>query len=203
MLQGTDLGSAHPRQNQTRTLIIHKGRKLTLDQHLNPMSFCPDTALHPEFSAVHPSIHPFIPPHPSQPAMGLMSEDMNCCVCFQPYSRRENIPRVLHCEHTFCGPCLEAISRLHSGLLTVCCPLCRWITCCRASLPIAGSLFVNTEIWDQIAGRQQEEEEKEAWIGDNRQTQTSTQYKCSSLDHSGVRIKLQSFWRRMRHNEEG
>uniref|UniRef100_A0A4W5JXG4 RING-type domain-containing protein n=1 Tax=Hucho hucho TaxID=62062 RepID=A0A4W5JXG4_9TELE len=93
--------------------------------------------------------------------MGLLSEDMNCCVCLEPYSRREKIPRVLHCEHTFCGPCLEAISRLQSGLLTVCCPLCRWITCSRASLPLAGSLFVNTEIWDQIADRQEEEEEME------------------------------------------
>lgn len=132
--------------------------------------------------------------------MGLMSEDMNCCVCFQPYSRREKIPRVLHCEHTFCGPCLETISRLQSGLLTACCPLCRWITCSQVSLPFAGSLVVNTEIWDQIADRQEEEEEMEAWIGNNRQTQTSTQYKCSSLGHSGVRIKLQSFWRRMRHS---
>uniref|UniRef100_A0A8C7T712 RING-type domain-containing protein n=1 Tax=Oncorhynchus mykiss TaxID=8022 RepID=A0A8C7T712_ONCMY len=105
--------------------------------------------------------------------MGLMSEDMECCVCLQPYSRREKIPRMLHCKHTFCGLCLQAMSRLQSGLLTVCCPLCRWITCTEPSLTLPGSLWVNTEIWDQILDRQQEEEEE--WKGANRQTQTTTQ----------------------------
>ncbi|KAK6320816.1 hypothetical protein J4Q44_G00077920 [Coregonus suidteri] len=134
--------------------------------------------------------------------MGLMSEDMDCCVCLQPYSHGEKIPRMLHCKHTFCGPCLEAMSRLQRDLRSVCCPLCRFITCCRANLPLAGSLWVNTEIWDQIANRQEEEEEEEeeAWKGDNRQTQTSTQYECPSLGCSGVWLKLQSFLKRTRHN---
>ncbi|XP_042161463.1 RING-H2 finger protein ATL7-like [Oncorhynchus tshawytscha] len=135
--------------------------------------------------------------------MSLMSEDMECCVCLQPYTRREKFPRMLHCKHTFCGLCLQAMSRLQSGLLTVCCPLCRWITCTEPSLTLSGSLWVNTEIWDQILDRQQEEEEEEEeeeWKGANRQTQTTTQYTCSPSRHCGLRLKLQNFLRRMKHN---
>ncbi|XP_045068265.1 LON peptidase N-terminal domain and RING finger protein C14F5.10c-like [Coregonus clupeaformis] len=137
--------------------------------------------------------------------MGLTSEDMECCICLQPYSRMEKIPRMLHCKHTFCGPCLQTMSSLQSGLLTVRCPLCRWITCTGPILTLSGSLWVNTEIWDQILDRQQEEEEEEEeeeekeWMGANRQTQTTTQYECSPSGHSGLRLKLQKFLRRMKH----
>ncbi|KAM9535397.1 uncharacterized protein ACWYII_039929 isoform 1-T1 [Salvelinus alpinus] len=135
--------------------------------------------------------------------MGLMSEDMECCVCLQPYSRREKIPRMLHCKHTFCGLCLQAMSRLQSGLPTVCCPLCRWITCTEPSLTVSGSLWVNTEIWDQILDTQQEEEEEVEegeWKEANKQTQTTPQYTWSPSRHCGLRIKLQNFLRRMKHN---
>ncbi|XP_028261343.1 E3 ubiquitin-protein ligase rnf168-like [Parambassis ranga] len=84
----------------------------------------------------------------------LTSEELECIVCCHEYSRSDRIPRVLHCNHTFCAPCLEKMSRLEGVLYTVCCPLCRWITCTRASLTLTGALWVNTEIWDQIAEEQ-------------------------------------------------
>ncbi|KAL1007793.1 hypothetical protein UPYG_G00091660 [Umbra pygmaea] len=157
---------------------------------------------------------PSIPqPHSIQPAMGLTIEDMECCVCLQPYSRREKIPRILHCKHTFCGPCLQAMSRRQSVLLTVCCPLCRWITCNHPGLPLAASMLVNTDIWDQIPETQQEEveaEEQEEERGELEegekegmrainQTQNSTKCKCSSSRHFALRLKLKSFLRRVRH----
>ncbi|KAJ7994468.1 hypothetical protein DPEC_G00249570 [Dallia pectoralis] len=141
------------------------------------------------------SIHP----HLSQPESELPIEDMECCVCLQPYSRSEKIPRVLHCKHTFCGQCLQAMSRPQSGLLTVRCPLCRWITCTRASLPIAGSLWVNTDIWDRITERQEEEEHKEEVenkMNNNKQTQNN---KCLSPGICKLWFKQQSFLRRLRH----
>ncbi|KAL1007795.1 hypothetical protein UPYG_G00091680 [Umbra pygmaea] len=148
---------------------------------------------------------PSIPqPQSIQPAMGLTIEDMECCVCLQPYSRRENIPRMLHCKHTFCGPCLQAMSRRQSGLLTVCCPLCRWITCTQASLPLAAYLWVNADVWDHIAEIQSEEqeeergeleeEEKEGMRAIN-QTQNSTRCKWQF----GLRLKLRSFLSRVSH----
>uniref|UniRef100_A0A3B4Z7Y9 RING-type domain-containing protein n=1 Tax=Stegastes partitus TaxID=144197 RepID=A0A3B4Z7Y9_9TELE len=81
---------------------------------------------------------------------GLFSE-LECVVCCNEYSRSDRIPRVLHCNHTFCAPCLETMSKLEGIIYTVSCPLCRWITCTRASLTLPGALWVNTEIWDQIA----------------------------------------------------
>ncbi|XP_008276827.1 RING finger protein 208-like [Stegastes partitus] len=79
------------------------------------------------------------------------NEELECVVCCNEYSRSDRIPRVLHCNHTFCAPCLETMSKLEGIIYTVSCPLCRWITCTRASLTLPGALWVNTEIWDQIA----------------------------------------------------
>ncbi|KAJ7994469.1 hypothetical protein DPEC_G00249580 [Dallia pectoralis] len=126
---------------------------------------------------------------------------MECCVCLQPYSRSEKIPRVLHCKHTFCGQCLQAISRPQGGLLTVCCPLCRWITCTRASLPIPGSLWVNTDIWDRITERQDEDEEEMENKMKDKQTQNNTQNKCSSSGHC-LWLKLTRFLRGTTSNNE-
>lgn len=84
-----------------------------------------------------------------------VNEELECIVCCHEYSRSERIPRVLHCNHTFCAPCLEKLSKLNGVLRTVSCPLCRWITCTRASLTLPGALWVNTEIWDQIVEEQQ------------------------------------------------
>uniref|UniRef100_A0A8C6MEY1 Zinc finger C3HC4 RING-type domain-containing protein n=1 Tax=Nothobranchius furzeri TaxID=105023 RepID=A0A8C6MEY1_NOTFU len=70
------------------------------------------------------------------------------------FSRRSRVPRVLHCNHTFCAPCLEKMSKLHNGIYTVSCPLCCWITCILATMKLSGALWVNTEIWDQLSEKQ-------------------------------------------------
>lgn len=77
-------------------------------------------------------------------------EELECVVCFNVYSRSDRIPRMLHCQHTFCSVCLEKLTSVRGILRTVCCPLCRWITCTNGSLSLSGALWVNTEIWDQI-----------------------------------------------------
>lgn len=94
--------------------------------------------------------------HPSL-AM-IVNEELECVVCCYEYSRSNRIPRVLHCKHTFCAPCLEKLSRLEGVIRSVSCPLCRWITCTRASLTLPGALWVNTEIWDQIAEEEQQQQ---------------------------------------------
>uniref|UniRef100_A0A3Q2Y4Y8 RING-type domain-containing protein n=1 Tax=Hippocampus comes TaxID=109280 RepID=A0A3Q2Y4Y8_HIPCM len=78
-----------------------------------------------------------------------------CVVCFHHYSRRQRVPRLLHCGHTFCATCLEKLANVDGVIRTICCPLCRWITCTRASLTLPGALWVNTEIWDQMAEKEQ------------------------------------------------
>ncbi|KAM9362460.1 uncharacterized protein ABDE67_000485 [Symphorus nematophorus] len=82
-------------------------------------------------------------------------DELECVVCCYEYSRSDRIPRVLHCNHTFCAPCLEKLCKLDGAIRTVSCPLCRWITCTRASLTLPGALWINTEIWDQMAEEQQ------------------------------------------------
>ncbi|XP_041639829.1 RING finger protein 224-like [Cheilinus undulatus] len=86
-------------------------------------------------------------------------EELECVICCYEYSRINRIPRVLHCGHTFCAPCLEKLSRIDGYLHSVSCPLCRWITCTQASLPLPGALWVNTDIWDQIAEKPQRMED--------------------------------------------
>ncbi|XP_035488160.2 RING finger protein 224 [Scophthalmus maximus] len=101
------------------------------------------------------------PSSPSSPTVMLDCEELECVVCFCEFSRSDRIPRVLHCGHTFCAPCLERLSRMKGALRTVSCPLCRWITCMRASLTIPGALYVNTEIWDQIVEQQQQQQQQQ------------------------------------------
>ncbi|XP_057702582.1 uncharacterized protein LOC130922085 [Corythoichthys intestinalis] len=89
------------------------------------------------------------------------NEDLECVVCCYEYSRNQRIPRLLHCGHTFCAPCLHKLANVDGVIRTVCCPLCRWITCTRASLTLPGALRVNTEIWDQMAEGEQRKNMKE------------------------------------------
>uniref|UniRef100_A0A3B3H5Q5 RING-type domain-containing protein n=1 Tax=Oryzias latipes TaxID=8090 RepID=A0A3B3H5Q5_ORYLA len=86
------------------------------------------------------------------------NEDLECIVCCCEYSRSNRVPRLLHCNHAFCTPCLEKISILEGPLCTVTCPLCRWITCTSARLTLPGSLWVNTEIWDQLPNQPEDTE---------------------------------------------
>lgn len=94
----------------------------------------------------------------------VLCEDGECSVCFQPYSRMDRIPRMLHCRHTFCDPCLETMSQVRSGLLTVGCPLCRRVTCVGRGLSLQEALWVNSRLWDQIpedVDREAEEDEED------------------------------------------
>lgn len=91
----------------------------------------------------------------------VLCEERECSVCYRPYSRSGRIPRVLHCRHTFCVPCLEAMSVPKSGLLTVRCPLCRQMTCVGGGHKLQEVLWVNSRIWDQISDLDIEEEEDE------------------------------------------
>uniref|UniRef100_A0A1A8EXG6 RING-type domain-containing protein n=2 Tax=Nothobranchius korthausae TaxID=1143690 RepID=A0A1A8EXG6_9TELE len=80
----------------------------------------------------------------------VLCDDGECSVCLSPYSRMDKIPRVLHCRHTFCDPCLDTMSRVRSGLLTVPCPLCRRVTCVGRGLSLQEALWVNNKLWEQI-----------------------------------------------------
>lgn len=79
-----------------------------------------------------------------------VNEEFECSVCYFKYDRSNRVPRVLHCHHTFCARCLDTICTTNGAICCVTCPLCRWITCTRSSLSLAGFLFVNTEIWDHL-----------------------------------------------------
>uniref|UniRef100_A0A3B3T9T0 Im:7152348 n=1 Tax=Paramormyrops kingsleyae TaxID=1676925 RepID=A0A3B3T9T0_9TELE len=87
----------------------------------------------------------------------VLYEDNECSVCYLPYSRHERVPRVLYCEHTFCGPCLEQLAQPKDGLLSVCCPLCRRITCVTGEHGLQATLWVNSDLWEQISENKEEE----------------------------------------------
>ncbi|XP_011491925.1 RING finger protein 225-like [Oryzias latipes] len=107
------------------------------------------------------------------------NEDLECIVCCCEYSRSNRVPRLLHCNHAFCTPCLEKISILEGPLCTVTCPLCRWITCTSARLTLPGSLWVNTEIWDQLPNQPEDSDEDS--------TQKDTEMKDSPSTNSQSR----------------
>ncbi|KAI1889298.1 hypothetical protein AGOR_G00177750 [Albula goreensis] len=91
----------------------------------------------------------------------VLCEDRECGVCYMSYSRRERVPRVLHCRHTFCAPCLELMAQPKSGLLTVRCPLCRQMTCVGRGVGLQEALWVDSKVWDQINESEEEDEEEE------------------------------------------
>lgn len=126
----------------------------------------------------------------------VVNEEKECVVCFEPYSRKERIPRILHCQHTLCTQCLETIKIAQNGMNTLCCPMCRWITCSRASLGIVGTLYINTSIWDTIPENHKEEiqkseGEKEDWTA---QKHSKENMMCSARK-SGLKFILQTFLR--------
>lgn len=100
-----------------------------------------------------------------------INEELECVICCHEYSRSGRVPRMLHCQHTFCAPCLEKLSKLDGIIRTVSCPLCRWITCTRSSLTLPGALWVNTEIWDQISEQGQKSRELPERCSDDTDTQ--------------------------------
>ncbi|XP_061584614.1 E3 ubiquitin-protein ligase rnf152-like [Cololabis saira] len=92
-------------------------------------------------------------------------DSLECIVCCHEFSRCDRVPRILHCDHTFCAVCIQKMCNLEGIVNTVSCPLCRWITCIRSTGTVAGVLPVNTEIWDQIPAKSNERKEDsgEAW----------------------------------------
>ncbi|KAM4613877.1 RING finger protein 224-like [Polymixia lowei] len=121
----------------------------------------------------------------------VLDQDLECVVCFQPYTRQRRIPRILHCNHTFCAPCLEIMSSLQSGICAISCPLCRWITCTRITLGLSGALWVNTEVWDMITEEEEEDTVTER-IKIPRRTQAD-EAMFSASRNSGFKSKLQKF----------
>lgn len=124
-------------------------------------------------------------------------------MCLQPYTRMDRIPRVLHCRHTFCEPCLETLSQAHSGLLTVCCPLCRQVTCVDRGLGLQGALWVNSQLWEQITEDVEAEEQHEDQLKRGGEQENTAQAKqqpslqqCLSARPSRTKLKFPAFFRR-------
>ncbi|KAG8007514.1 hypothetical protein GBF38_013092 [Nibea albiflora] len=113
----------------------------------------------------------------------LCDEDLECIVCCHQYTRSDRIPRILHCKHTFCAPCLGRLCKMDGVIRTITCPMCRWITCTRASLALPGALWVNTEIWDQIPKVQQVKQDVTEDLKDAK-----AQLLKSSLSFSGQSV---------------
>ncbi|XP_047443522.1 uncharacterized protein im:7152348 [Mugil cephalus] len=136
----------------------------------------------------------------------VLCEDGECSVCLQPYTRTDRTPRVLHCRHTFCDQCLETISQVSSGWLTVACPLCRRVTCVGQGLSLQEALWVDGKLWEQIPEDVDEDgaEEKE---GDGckdkaeeerteAKQDTSLQAGCVSSRAGRAKLKLPTFFRK-------
>ncbi|XP_054882062.1 RING finger protein 224-like [Poeciliopsis prolifica] len=87
----------------------------------------------------------FLPPENT-----MSDEELQCIICYNDYTRNFRIPRQLHCNHTFCGPCLQRIAKLEGSIYLVRCPVCRWISCIQAYLTVSGGLWVDIEIWDKL-----------------------------------------------------
>lgn len=131
----------------------------------------------------------------------VLCEDTECSVCYQAYSRMERIPRVLHCRHTFCTPCLETMSQGAGDLLTVACPLCRRVTCVQRCVGLQGALWVNSTLWDHIPEREEQEEveqeeeaEEEAFRG--KVGRLSPHAECPSSRLPRTRLKLPAFFKK-------
>ncbi|CAN9500798.1 unnamed protein product [Ophioblennius macclurei] len=136
----------------------------------------------------------------------VLCEDGECGVCLLPYSRMDRVPRVLHCRHTFCEPCLETISQDRSGMLTVRCPLCRRVTCVGLGLSLQEALWVDSERWDQIPhgveaeDAEEDEDQCQLKAEDGRmqaKQQTSFQAECAPWRSTRAKLKLPAFLRRL------
>ncbi|XP_069366133.1 RING finger protein 208-like [Paralichthys olivaceus] len=116
------------------------------------------------------------------------SDVLQCVICCHDFSRNKRIPRVLHCQHTFCTLCLHKLSKDKSNILTISCPLCRWITCTPACMTLSKALYVNTEVWSQITEDvQQEWEDRSVDLND---TKTQPELKLSDSRRSVIMSAL-------------
>ncbi|XP_029905859.1 RING finger protein 208 [Myripristis murdjan] len=131
----------------------------------------------------------------------VLCEDRECSVCYLPYSRLDRIPRMLHCRHTFCDPCLDTMSQAKTDLLTVSCPLCRRVTCIGRGLSLQEALWVNSRLWDQIPEDMEAEAEEALKQEAEDETteakqQPSCQAECLSSRYSRTKLKFPAFFRK-------
>ncbi|XP_076871240.1 RING finger protein 227 [Brachyhypopomus gauderio] len=132
----------------------------------------------------------------------VLCEDLDCSVCFQPYSRSEHVPRMLYCNHTFCAPCLEKIALHQKGMMSVRCPLCRQVSCVRHGLDLQEALWIDSSIWDRISESQ--EGERPA----SEQCLAPVEDECGLRPiskHTRPRLQLPSFLKKLgftRHPQE-
>lgn len=133
----------------------------------------------------------------------VLFDDLECGVCYLRYSRIDRVPRMLHCNHTFCTPCLETMGLHYSGLCSVRCPLCRQVTCVDRGLSLQGALFVNSQLWDNISKEQKDEKEEKKEEKRNEgksvhfQVPPSSQAECPVPKQNRPKLRLPSFLKRM------
>ncbi|CAL8344415.1 RING finger protein 224 [Gadus morhua] len=132
----------------------------------------------------------------------VLCQDTECSVCLQAFTRLERIPRVLHCLHTFCTPCLESLSQGAGDLVTVPCPLCRRVTCVRRCVGLKGALWVDSNVWEYIPDREEEEEvvqEQRRPAGEvigGKGGRTSTHAECRASWPPRTKLKLPAFFKK-------
>ncbi|KAK3575244.1 hypothetical protein QTP86_023436 [Hemibagrus guttatus] len=136
----------------------------------------------------------------------VLSEDQECGVCYERYSRSKHIPRMLFCNHTFCGPCLETMATERSGMLSIRCPLCRQVSCVRRGLTLEEALWVNSRLWDRIPEVQvlevREEDLEKVCMEEKRKRAVAAfpvqlQWFSLSPQHDRLRLRLPGFLRRI------
>ncbi|XP_053492295.1 E3 ubiquitin-protein ligase RNF152 isoform X2 [Ictalurus furcatus] len=134
----------------------------------------------------------------------VLSEDHECGVCYERYSRSKHVPRVLFCSHTFCSPCLETMASQRGGMLSVRCPLCRQVSCVRPGLTLEAALWVNSRLWDRIPEDRELEVKEEDFEEEKRSSGVAKaespmhpHWLRLSPQHDRLRLRLPGFLRRM------
>ncbi|CAL8309991.1 unnamed protein product [Lota lota] len=133
----------------------------------------------------------------------VLCEDTECSVCFQAFSRLERIPRVLHCRHTFCTPCLETLSQGAGDLVTVPCPLCRRVTCVQRCVGLQGALWVNSTLWNYIPEKEEQEvveenqgQAKEEEVFGGKVGRPSPHAECPTSRPPRTKLRLPAFFKK-------
>ena len=82
-----------------------------------------------------------------------------CGICYNRYTAKVRLPKLLTCSHTFCAPCIESYASGDTGTVptSFACPVCRQETCLdkdgSAGLPNNFSLISLIEILQAQHGR--------------------------------------------------
>ncbi|KAG7495183.1 RING finger protein 208-like [Solea senegalensis] len=118
--------------------------------------------------------------------------DLECIVCCHEFYRRSHVPLLLNCKHTFCVHCLQKISKQMDCICTICCPLCRWITCIQAGKDLDRVLDLDYKIWEQIPEekpRRMDNKVSDPWSGSMSTVKTRWPRvgRITSRQHFGMR----------------